>query len=319
MKVKLKRAFLIVGACLAGFYFTSCSSPQSTGGSDPKIQGPSPSPNQAFANPELVTIQGYAGPAEDPVSSPDGKYLFFDSHTDDSSIPVRLYYATRIDYKTFVFQGEVLGANPAPGSTDISLNGAIDLSNQFYFTTSMITHTSPSIVSAKFQNGSIANGVRLTLSPSQPGGFIMQVSISPDGQTLYYSDCGPMNGNGTPSSSRIAVAAKNADGSFTKVSNSEQLLAKVNAVGSVLYNAWTTANGLELFFTVADLGQAYFYTIYSASRNSASDSFSAPVEIKAPGNNSESGNLSPDGKHLYYHEFTGRHGTDPKIYVVTRP
>jgi len=63
-----------------------------------------------FVNPEVATIQGYTGAQQDPVISPDGLYLFFDSHNEVSSTAL-LYWARRIDYKTFTLIGEVRGVN----------------------------------------------------------------------------------------------------------------------------------------------------------------------------------------------------------------
>jgi hypothetical protein len=278
-----------------------------------------------FANPEAVTIQGYSGPQEDPSVSPDGSYLFFDSHTDSPAIPDNEYYATRFDYKTFTFRGAIRNINPPTGSTEQTLNGNMDLSGRLYFTTSVFTPGRPLIVSGPFANGGVAQGTPLKgISPSQAGGFIMQVTVRPDGNTMYYADCGPMGNSGNPnipSFSRVAVASKNADGSFTKLSNSDVLLANVNAAGNLLYNATSSANGLELVFTKADLSLPAYndYTVYLASRNSTSEPFSAPIEITAAGHNSENGSLSPDGKHLYYHAFAGSDGSTPRIYVLTRP
>jgi hypothetical protein len=278
-----------------------------------------------FANPEPVTIQGYSGPQEDPSISPDGRYLFFDSHTDSPSIPVEVYYATRYDYKTFTSRGAIRNINPPTGSKEQTLDANMDLSGRLYFTTSVFSPGYPLIVSGPFANGAVAQGTPVKgISPSHAGGFIMQVTVTPDGNTLYYADCGPMGNGGNPnipSFSRVAVASKNADGSFTKLSNSDVLLANVNAAGNLLYNATASANNLELVFTAADLSLPAYngYTVYLASRISTSDPFSAPVEVTAAGHNSENGSLSPDGKHLYYHAFAGGDGSTPKIYVLTRP
>jgi hypothetical protein len=78
-----------------------------------------------FSNPEKVTIQGYSGKQEDPNMSPDGEYLFFDDH-DDAGSPIYIYWAKRVDYKTFKFLGRV------PGVNFEALEGVEDLAHNFY-------------------------------------------------------------------------------------------------------------------------------------------------------------------------------------------
>src|SRR5258708_518526 len=87
--------------------FNNCSSTKSSNSLAPALRAVTYSD---FANPEAVTITGYSGAEEDPVESPDGKYLFFDSHTDATG-DSKIYYASRVDYKTFTYVGEVQGVN----------------------------------------------------------------------------------------------------------------------------------------------------------------------------------------------------------------
>src|SRR4051812_4507820 len=78
-----------------------------------------------FTNPETVTIQGYTGKQEDPNLSPDGEYLFFDDH-DDAGSPIYIYWAKRVDYKTYKFLGRV------PGVNFEAVEGMEDLAHNFY-------------------------------------------------------------------------------------------------------------------------------------------------------------------------------------------
>lgn len=59
-----------------------------------------------FSISEPVVIMGYSGPEQDAFITPDNKYLFFDSHN-DAGLPINLYWAARVNYKTFVLRGMI--------------------------------------------------------------------------------------------------------------------------------------------------------------------------------------------------------------------
>lgn len=280
------------------------------------------SPNTDFANPEPVIIQGYSGNEQDPTLSPDGLYLFFDSHN-DGDLPTHLYWAKRIDYWTFKFLGEVQGVN-FPG--DITLRGNYDLAHKFYFTSLRFRNACGTLMQGVFNNGSVTNikPVKGICAPPAPPGDMnvtFDVAISPDGQTLHYSSAVVTEG-GRPDGSRIAVATKNADGSFTPLPTSDALFERVNALASRVYNSAPAPDGLTFFFTPAifPTGPA----IYVATRSTTSEPFGTPQPLDEAndGNKfpswsfSEMGGVSPDGKYLYFHRVLSN--TTSQIYVLTR-
>jgi hypothetical protein len=63
---------------------------------------------QTFASPQAVTLEGYDGAAMEPFLSRDGQTLFFNNRNDPSK-QTGLYWATRIDARTFRFRGLVEG------------------------------------------------------------------------------------------------------------------------------------------------------------------------------------------------------------------
>jgi len=275
-----------------------------------------------FINPEPIVIQGYSGPQQDPTISPDGLYLFFDSHNDDGQTTY-LYWAQRIDYKTFKFMGEVQGVN-FPGA--MTLRGNYDLAHNFYFVSLKFRNSCGMITQGIFNKGSVTNikPVRGICAPSPPPGYMnvtFDVAISPDGKTLYYSNAVVAN-SGRPESSRIAVASKNDDGSFTPLPKSDELFQSVNALASSVYNSAPTPDGLTFFFTpnIFPTGPA----IYVVTRLSTLEPFGTPHPFAEANDNpnfaswsySEMGGVSPDGNYLYFHRVLSKKSS--QIYVLTR-
>ncbi|MGH6839041.1 MAG: hypothetical protein ACREDT_09600 [Methylocella sp.] len=279
----------------------------------------------AVAGPELVAIQGYSGPQEDPVISPDGQYLFFDSFN-DAGLPQYLYYAKYIDYKTFRFLGEVQGAN-AQGET--TLRGNYDLAYNFYFVSQLCAPPSSvtGICKGTFTNGSVTNiapvtGLPAPVPPSGSFGAVFDVAISSDGNTLYYTNAilDTSRGMALPSSSRIFVARKNADGSFTTLSNSDQIMRNVNNTTPTVYNSAPSPDTLTFVFTAPNLPDPP--QLYAATRPSASVPFglSAPITpantpTGNPYPNPENGGYSPDGNYIYFHRLLSP--SSSQIYVLT--
>src|SRR5580704_5632821 len=87
--------------------------------------------NTDFSNPEVVTIQGYNGPQEDPNISPDNQYIFFDSHN-DAGLPEYLYMAKPSATRTFKFVGRV------PGVNFEAVGGVEDSAHNFYFVSPLL-------------------------------------------------------------------------------------------------------------------------------------------------------------------------------------
>src|SRR3989344_445881 len=266
-----------------------------------------------FSNPELVTIEGYDGPAQDPTLSPDGTILLFDSHTDDPKIPVKLYWAKKTDYKTFTFMGEIKGVNQAGEQT---LTATMDRDQYLYFTTTRFSPPFPTIARGVFTNGTVTQVVSVRKSKKAPPvaslrpGDILDLAnaggITQDGDTLYVSDLQykiSNKGQPTPMTGTLSVETKNSGGTFTKASNSDSLLKNVNGLVKIVYTGIESADGLELFFTGSDDPTAGgdHIRLYVARRSSVSEPFGTPEEITTPWKLVEAPYPSPDGTHLYFH------------------
>jgi Tol biopolymer transport system component len=304
---KRRKWSIIVGA---GVLFFSCSQPSnSTATSD------------TYGNPELVTLKGYSGSQEDPKLSPDGQYLFFDSHN-DAGQPMYLYYAKRIDYKTFQFMGKV------PGVDHEGVDGTEDAAHNFYFVwPGFLGQGGITIGQGIFSGDSVTDiapvqGISPKAASSGSRAINFDIFITPDGDTLYFSDF-MVNTSGAGFSgvqgAQLSMAIKNADGSFTRAPNSDEILKNVNATGKLVYNATPSADGLAFAFNAAP----YFGPhprIYIATRSSTSDPFGMPELVTAAdevqGQFSEPGSFSPDGTYLYFHRVLSDSAS--QLYVLTR-
>lgn len=271
----------------------------------------------AFVNPQPVTIRGYTGSTKEPQISRDGQYLFFNNQV-VVGVPTKLYYATRVDDKTFDFQGEVGGANTSGGRND---NPTIDSSNRIYFLSdrSYLQDFNTTYTGA-FSNGTVTGVVPVAgISPSTPGYYNMDQGISPDGNTLYYSQQHVDSGGFT--FIKMFVASRTGPGTFETMPNSEAILRVVNERGWLNFAPDVSADGLELYFTRLDpaiaLGQ-----IYVARRNSPAEAFSTLQLVAQATGFVEAPSLTLDGTRLYYHVGTPQPppATDMswKIYTMTR-
>jgi hypothetical protein len=275
-----------------------------------------PPPAPTYAHPEAVAIEGYTGPQEDPVMSPDGLYLFFDSHN-DSGLRCYLYWAKRVDYKTFQFMGEVQGVN-FPGA--LTLRGNYDLAHEFYFESTYYLSPCGMIAHGTFKDGAVTNiaPVHGICPPAPKAGdtnVTFDVAISPDGNSLYHTDA-TINGTG-PLSSHIHLATRKADGSFGDVPDSDTLFENVNALSPLVYNSAPTPDGLAFFFTAVQSRPV----TYVATRASISDAFGSPERVTvadalSAGLFSEMGGVAPDGQYLYFHRVLSP--STSAIYVLSR-
>lgn len=275
--------------------------------------------NVTYAKPEPVTIQGYSGPQQDPIVSPDGKYLFFDTHN-DAGLPMYLYMATRIDYKTFKFVGRV------PGVAFEAVEGVVDSARNFYMVSPVLLGKggATTIGRGTFSDGAVTGVAPISgLSPkpatSGNRGMTFDLFVTPDGKTLYFSDF-VVNAKLKPQSAQLAIAKKNADGTFTRLPNSDEILKNVNGLGKLVFNAASSADGLMLAFNAAP-SYGPIPKIYIAKRSSTSEPFGKPEFVEATeqvgkGTLSESPSFSFDGKYMYFHRVLDDESS--QLYVLTR-
>jgi T5SS/PEP-CTERM-associated repeat protein len=253
-----------------------------------------------FSNPQPVTILGYSGNEMEPFISRDGQYLFFNDSNDPPN-DTNLFYATRINDTTFSFVGEIQGVN----TNDVDAVSSMDASSTFYyFSRSQYFTTYLSLYAGIFNNGTVTDvqPIDQNIAPDQYGGVNIDSEISPNGQTLYYTDSFLANIHDRSEpllSSEIEEAVLTPDG-FEEIPNSDAIFKNINNA-DLNYAPSVSADGLTLFFTRLDLA-APSVRIYVATRASTSDPFGVPQLVQAASGYVEGPSLSSDGTLLYYHK-----------------
>jgi len=270
---------------------------------------------QAFANPQALTITGWAGSAMEPEISQDGNYLLFNSTNVPPAVP-QLQYAARVAANTFLYEGPIEGEGVnEPGI--LSGTPSLDAEGNLYFVSPRsYPETRSTIYTGAFSAGTVTG---LHLLPGISGGAAgmvdFDVAVSPDGSVLYAS-VGDYS-TGSLTSAGIALFDRSGS-SFTADPAGEHLLHAVNRAGALDYAAAVSANGLELFFTRAmpARGARGEPGIYRASRVSARKPFAHVQRVGAITGYAEAPSLSADGRTLYYHQLAGG---SFRIMTVTRP
>jgi Tol biopolymer transport system component len=249
-----------------------------------------------------VAITGYTGDAMEPFISKDGGYLFFNNRN-DPAIDTNIYYAARIDDRTFRF----LGALPGVNSSSLDAVPSLDVRGNFYFvSTRSYATTLATIYRGSFSASGVADVALVPgISLGQPGDVNFDAEISADGQTLWFDD-GEFSANGALEAASIAVGRR--DGfDFVREADSATQLAAVNAAG-LNYAPSISVDGLELFFTrVAALSAGAQPAIYRATRPDPAASFSDVQRVSAATGFVEAPSLSADGRLLYFHKLAAGH------------
>ena len=264
-----------------------------------------------FANPQAVTIQGYTGTAMEPFISSDGQYLLFNTSNQAPNIPA-LQYATGVNGQSFLYQGEISGANQ---SGALSGTPTMDDDGNLYFvSTRSYAQTLSTIYTGQFDAGSVSDVHPVPGVSGAAGGIVdFDVAVSPDGNTLYVS-VGTFNGGSAPEKASLSIYDKEGSG-FVADPSSARLLHAVNQKKFLTYAASISTNGLELFFTRARTS-GDVPAIYRATRKKIGKPFGHVQRLAAVTGFAEAPSISADGSTLYYHQLVG---DQFDIESVTRP
>jgi len=222
-----------------------------------------------------------------------------------------LFYAQWLTYTTFVYRGEIVGANSAA----LDAVATMDRLGHFYFvSTRSYAMTFSTIFRAGFRDGHVAS-VELApgLSLQQPGVVDFDVEVNASGNALYVSE-GLFGPHGGPTSAALVLAMRRGDG-FVRVAESARTLATINT-GGLNYAAAIGADDHELFFTRIDPQHpGDGPKVYRAYRQESTAPFACPQRLHALTGYVEAPSISFDGHSLYYHKRIGNHFG---IYRVTR-
>jgi hypothetical protein len=256
-----------------------------------------------YGDPQPVTIDGYSGRAMEPFIAPDGKTLFF-NNSNEPGVDTNLHVATRLGPNAFRHVGELTGAN----SPVLDAVPSMDLEGHFYFTTvRQYGRDLKSIFAGRLRNGALegVHAVEGTFTPTVPGWINMDVSVSPDGRTMYISRARFEAGVPFPKESDLMIATRAGDG-FAIDPRSQELLASVNTA-ALEYAPAISTDGLELYFTRAGgLGTGspgeVTVRIMVARRARADAVFDEPRVLDHLTGYVEAPSPSLDGKELFFHK-----------------
>jgi len=263
--------------------------------------------SQLYLNPEPVSIEGYDGSTMEPFISPDGHYLFFNNEN-DPHVNTNLHFAVRTGRLSFHYLGELPGVN----SPVLDAAASLDTSGHFYFTTVRdYDRTMNSIYTGDFDGKAVRNlhPVSGDISPRTPGTINMDVSISPDGETLYISRA--VIFPGAPVKKSELMVARQKDGVFRMDSDSAKIMKNINT-GALQYAPAISADGLELYFTRASQLMAGAdapgarLRIMVAARTSVIEPFDPPRALTALNGFVEAPTVPLDGKEMFFHKKVGR-------------
>jgi Tol biopolymer transport system component len=290
MRRALRAALALAAICAA---LAGCGGSSGSTGSTPIAS------YAAFANPTAVTITGYTGDAMEPFISKDGQYLFFNNRN-DPSIDTQIYYAARVDDRTFTLLGVVPGVNGPALDAVASLDA---LGNFYFVSTRSYAATFSTIFSGQWlPAGGVANVAPVQgVSLQQPGSVNFDAEISADGQTLWFDD-GQYASNGVLRAASIAIANRQGP-AFVRRSDSAALLAAVNVDG-LNYAPSISVDGLELFFSRVDsTTSGAAPAIYRSTRPDPGSAFGPAARVAGATGFVEAPSLSADGRLLYFHKL----------------
>jgi Tol biopolymer transport system component len=292
-------AWLWVGLVVTGM-------PACGGSASAARSAPTPGVYTAFTNPTRVTITGYAGDAMEPFISKDGRYLFFNNRN-DPSVNTDLYYAARVDDRTFTFLGPIPGVN----SPELDAVASLDtLGNFFWVSNRSYSSSQSTLYSGQFSAAGVTSTALVAgISLHEAGEVNFDAEISADSQTLWFDDGDYSTGSLT--AAKIGFA--NRQGAiFVRDATSATVLAAVNTA-DLNYAPSISVDGLELFFTRASTAAGATPAIYRAARTDTNSAFATPERVSAADGFVEAPSLSADGHLLYFHQLVN--GTFAIYYV----
>lgn len=263
---------------------------------------PGEEPSNLYGDPKPVTISGYDGNAMEPFISPDGHYLFFNNENDPGA-QTDLHVAERTGTSSFRYFGPLKNAN----SSALDAAASIDKVGHIYFTSSRdYGETLKSIFTGIFEEHEVRNLHVLpgNINPKEHGTINMDVSISPDGNTLYISRATFKQGLTGPEKSDILIAHLH-NGVFEMDPQSDAIMKNVNTA-QLEYAPAISADGRELFFTRSQAPAEPLagpqFRIMVATRNSDTAPFGKPKQLVALSGLVEAPSIPLDKHELFFHK-----------------
>lgn len=250
-----------------------------------------------FAGSEQVQILGYQDHAMEPYLSRDGRWLLF-NNLNQAPVNTNLLFAERVDDLTFVFRGEITGANT------FALEGvpSLDRKGYLYFiSTRSYTSSYATLYRGRFTAGTVTDVTLLAdVSRGKPGQVMFDAEIAADGDLLFLVD-GDFTRQPAPHSANIVIATR-VGKRFVRAPQSAEWLASINTA-ALEYAPSISDDRLELFFTRWDVAGGGLPMIMHALRPREDAAFAPPQPVAAISGFVEAPSLTSDGRSLYYHQL----------------
>lgn len=297
-RLRNSRVVLSLAALLA---LAACEPPF-----DPDISYP------AFSGETQVTVTGWSLHAMEPFISRDGAWLFFNSLNDGKT--TALHCAARVSDTEFSYQGPVAGANQETAADRLDAVASLDRNGAFYWISSrQWPEPRENVWTGVFSSGTVSGAARVLGDFYIDEGLwiIMDAEIYPDGGGLLYTNT-RLNEVGIPQESRLGLAAKNPDGSFTTLASSDNALDAVSYADHLVYAPSVTEGAAELYFTRVRKGTEDTQICVSLLQDDGTFSLAKKLEIA--GDMVEAPSITPDGSRLYYHK---RLPADGRYHIFT--
>ncbi len=258
--------------------------------------GATPEDFYGFGDVQRVPIDGYDGIAMEPFVTADNAVLLF-NNSNDPAADTNIHIATSDGRGRFRYAGELRGVNSR------SLDGvpSVDHQGKLYFvSTRSLAHGGGTVYRAQLRGFGVDWVTPVQgLKGKRPNEVVFDVSISPDGATLWISlgrfDAGPV-----PTAAWIETADV-VDGLIVRPGIDTRRLGSL-ALNDLQYAACQSRDGLELFFTSSAAHGTP--SIFMAFRQRRSEPFGRPQLLDGLGMHAEAPALSPDEGWLYFHAKT---------------
>ena len=261
-----------------------------------------PPATEVFGTPEAVTISGYGSNAMEPFLSRDGRWLFFNTRNGPQD-QTDLHVARRGGELSFTYVGPLTGANSA------KLDGvaSVDRRGHFYFvSTRNYDATGNTLWTGHLHDGRVddVRPLATDFTPRRALRLNIDMEISADGETLYFTENRWDIVHARPATSNLAMATRTGD-RFVRRRDSDVLMRAINTP-ALEYAPATSADQLTLYFTRMDSAKTSdrAFAILMSRRSSTNAAWQAPVRIATIAGYVEAPTVSPDGCRLFYHAAT---------------
>ena len=259
-----------------------------------------------FSGEEKITILGYDKNGMEVDITADGEVLMFNDRVKDGPPNKNIHWASRIDDKTYQYEGEVTEIN----TDEVDGTPSFDAGGNVYFTSLGSYFPAPgntdafkSIYKGSFDGRHVTN---VSIVENLYVGEIRWISLDPDisnsGRFLFYTHS-HTGDTGFFDLMDIRGATSNPARGFDRIDDA--LFANINT-DKLEYAPTISNDGLEMYFTRADLSTATILGIFKTTRASVDEAFAATgATVSAITGIVEAPSFNGDETALYYHREVG--------------